>query len=99
MVRLELGRALRAAGRESEALVAFEGAVELSPDLAEGWRELSLLQAARGEALACDAAWARFEELSPEGARLREATQALANQRYAVAEELLRQALARRRRT
>jgi tetratricopeptide (TPR) repeat protein len=94
VVRLELGRALRAAGRESEALVAFEGAVELSPDLAEGWRELSLLHAARGEALACDAAWARFEELSPEGARLREATQALANQRYAVAEELLRQALA-----
>jgi tetratricopeptide (TPR) repeat protein len=95
VIRLELGRALRAAGRESEALAALERAVALSPDLADGWRELSLLHAARGEALACDAAWARFEELSPEGPRFSEARQALANQRYGVAEELLRQALAR----
>jgi tetratricopeptide (TPR) repeat protein len=95
VILLELARALRAAGRESEALAAFERAVELAPDLAEGWRELSLLHAARGEARACDAAWARFEELAPEGARFREATQALGNQRYAVAEELLRETLAR----
>jgi tetratricopeptide (TPR) repeat protein len=95
VIRCELGRALRAAGRESEALAAFERAVELAPELADGWRELSLLHAARGEALACDAAWARFEELSPEGARFSEATQALANQRFGAAEELLRQALAR----
>jgi predicted Zn-dependent protease len=95
VIHLELGRALRAAGRESEALAALERAVELAPDLAEGWRELSLLHAARGQAPACDAAWARFEALSPEGVRFSEATQALANRRYAAAEELLRQALAR----
>jgi tetratricopeptide (TPR) repeat protein len=95
VILLELGRALRAAGRESEALAALERCVALSPDLAEAWRELSLLHAARGDARECDAAWARFEELSPEGARFSEARQALANRRYAVAEGLLRQALAR----
>jgi tetratricopeptide (TPR) repeat protein len=95
VIRLELARALRAAQRESEALAALERAVELSADLAEGWRELSLLYAARGDASACDRAWARFEELSPEGARFSEAAQALASQRYGVAEELLRQTLAR----
>ncbi len=95
VILLELGRALRAAGRESEALAALERALSLAPDLADGWRELSLLHAARGEARSCDAAWARFEALTPEGARFSEASQALANQRYGVAEELLRQALAR----
>ncbi|HEV2284722.1 MAG TPA: sulfotransferase, partial [Steroidobacteraceae bacterium] len=64
-------------------------------DLAEGWRELSLLHAARGDALACDSAYARFEALAPESARLEEAVAALAEQRYDSAEELLRQALAR----
>jgi tetratricopeptide (TPR) repeat protein len=95
VILLELGRALRAVGREREALAELERAVELSPDLAEGWRELSLLYAARGETRACDAAWASFEKLSPESARLGEATQALVNQRYGMAEELLRQTLAR----
>ena len=95
VIRLELGRSLRAAGREPEALAALERSVELSPDLAEGWRELSLLHAARREALACDAAYARFEALSPEGPRLEEAGRALASRRYDAAEELLRQMLAR----
>ena len=95
VIRLELARALLAAGRASEALAELERALQLSPGLAEGWRELSLLHASRGDALACDRAWARFEELSPEGVRFSEAEQALANQRYGVAEELLRQALAR----
>ena len=52
---------------------ALERAVELAPDLAEAWRELSLLHAARGDTVACDAAYARFSRLAPEGARLGEA--------------------------
>jgi len=95
MIRLELGCALRAAGRDTEALAALERAVVLAPDLAEGWRELSLLYSARGDALACDTAHARFEALAPEGARLEEAVAALATQRYAAAEELLQRTLAR----
>jgi predicted Zn-dependent protease len=91
---LELGRALRDAGREADALATLERCVQLAPDLAEGWRELSLLHAARGEAQACDAAYARFEALAPEGARLEEATTALAGERYDTAEQLLRQRLA-----
>ena len=83
MIRLELGRALRAVGRDAEARVALERAVELAPDLAEAWRELSLLHAARGDTAACDAAYAHFERLAPAGTRLAEAAAALANERLA----------------
>jgi tetratricopeptide (TPR) repeat protein len=95
VIRLELGRALRAAGRDSEALAALERAVELAPDLAEAWRELSMLHAARGDTAACDAAYAHFDRLAPEGAGLTEAAAALANERLAAAEKLLQRALAR----
>ena len=93
VIRLELGRALRAAGCDSEALVALEQAVQLAPDLAEAWRELSLLHAARGDATACDVAYAHFDRLLPDGARLAEAAAALANERFAAAEELIERAL------
>ncbi len=95
VIRLELGRALRALGRDAEARVALERAVELAPDLAEAWRELSLLHAARGDTAACDAAYARFERLAPEGSRLTEAAAALATERLTTAEELLKRVLAR----
>jgi predicted Zn-dependent protease len=95
VIRLELGRALRAAGRDAEALVALERALELAPDLAEAWRELSLLHAARGDTAACDAAYAHYDRLAPGDSRLSEAATALANERLTAAEELLRHALAR----
>ncbi len=95
VIRFELGRALRGAGRDAEALAALERAVGLAPDLAEAWRELSLLHAARGDSAACDAAFARFERLTPEGSRLAEAAAALANERLTAAEEMLGRALAR----
>jgi tetratricopeptide (TPR) repeat protein len=95
VIRLELGRALHAQGRDAEALSVLEQAVQLAPDLAEAWRELSLLHGARGETLACDAAYARFDELAPENARLGEAATALANERLDAAEALLRRALER----
>jgi predicted Zn-dependent protease len=95
VIGLEFGRALRGAGRDAEALAALERAVELAPDLAEAWRELSMLHAARGDAAACDAAYARFERLAPEGSRLAEAAAALANERLSAAEEMLGRTLAR----
>lgn len=95
VIRLELGRALRAAGRDAEALGALERAVELAPDLAEAWQELSLLHAARGDTAACDAAYAHYERLAPADSRLREPAAALANERLTTAEDLLRRALTR----
>jgi tetratricopeptide (TPR) repeat protein len=97
VIRLELGRALRAAGGDAEALMALERAVELAPDLAEAWRELSQLHAVRGDTAACDAAYAHYDRLAPGDHRLSEAATALANERLTAAEELLRHALARSR--
>jgi tetratricopeptide (TPR) repeat protein len=94
VIRLELGRVQRAAGLGEEALGSLQRAVELAPDLAEGWRELSLLHATRGETVACDAAYARFERLAPEAARLSEAQRAIANESLTAAEALLKRALA-----
>ncbi len=93
VIRLELGRALHAAGRHNEAGVALERALELAPDLAQAWRELSLVHAARGDTSACDASWGRFEKLAPEEARLTEAAGALANERFEAAEALLQRAV------
>jgi predicted Zn-dependent protease len=93
VIHLEFARALRATGRDTEAIAALERALELAPQLAQAWRELSLLQAARGNSAACDAAYARFEQLAPEGTRLSEAATALSNERFDVAEQLLKRAL------
>jgi tetratricopeptide (TPR) repeat protein len=93
VVRLELGRALHAAGRDAEALVALGEAVRLAPDLAPAWRELSLLHAARHDPAACDAAWMRFEKLTPEAAAHTEAAAALANERLDAAAALLQRSL------
>ena len=96
VIRLELARALRAQGQQdARARVALEQAVMLAPDLAEAWRELSLLHAARGDMAACDIAYARFEKLAGEDPRLAEATAALANERFAAAEVFLKRALER----
>lgn len=94
VLRLELGRALHASGRDAESLVALGEAVRLAPDLALAWRELSLLHAARDEPAACDAAWARFEKLTPEAAHLAEAAAALASERLDAAAALLERTLA-----
>ncbi len=95
VIHLEFGRALCAAGREAEALVALERAAELAPDLAEAWREISVLRAARGDNAACDAAYVHYERLaSADNRRLKEAAYALATERLTTAEEFLRHALA-----
>jgi predicted Zn-dependent protease len=94
VIQLELGRALAAQGHAAQARLALERSTELAPDLAPAWRELSMLHAARGDTLACDAAYARFEQLSPEDGRLREAATAIENETLTIADGLLRRALA-----
>ena len=93
--RLEVARTLAALGRSDEALDAFTRATELEPDLAEAWRERSLLHAARAETRECDRAYARYAALVQEDAHLAEAGAALAVERYAAAEALLQAVLAR----
>ena len=77
-VQLELGRTLSIQGRDAEALSALKRAVELEPNLAEAWRELSALHARSGDADACDAAYAHFTHLAPPEQHLGEAHVALA---------------------
>jgi len=94
LIQLELGRTLAAQGRDTDALTALTRAVELEPDLAEAWRELSATHAARGDTAACDVAYARFNRLALPSQQLAEAGVALANNRLAAAESLLRRQLA-----
>jgi tetratricopeptide (TPR) repeat protein len=95
LTQLELGRTLRAQGRLTEALEALQRALALEPGLAQAWRELSLLHAARDESAECDRAYARFSSLHNEDAHLAEAAAALAQQRLAHAQALLQRALDR----
>jgi len=94
LIQLELGRTFAAQGRDAEALSALTRAVQVEPNLAEAWRELAALHAARGEPQACDAAYARFARLARPEQHLTEAGAALANNRLAAAESLLRRQLA-----
>jgi predicted Zn-dependent protease len=94
LIQLELGRTLAAQGRDTDALTALTRAVELEPDLAEAWRELSATHAARGDTAACDVAYAHFNRLALPSQPLAEAGVALANNRLAAAESLLRRQLA-----
>jgi predicted Zn-dependent protease len=95
VVQLELARALQLQGRGTEALASFERALDLQPDLAEGWREASLLYAAQGDTARCDAAYERYTRLVPEEPHLGEVGAALATERLDTAESLLRGELVR----
>jgi tetratricopeptide (TPR) repeat protein len=94
-IQFELGRTLAAEGSDAQALAALKRAVELEPNLAEAWRELAMLYARRGDADACDVAYAHFSRLAPPERHLAEAHAALANFRLDAAEALLRTQLTR----
>ena len=93
MVQLELGRAYRAAGKREQSLTSFRRVVELEPNLAEGWRELSSALAATGDDHGADLAYARYSAVMPDAPWLIEPAATLRDNRLAVAEELLRRHL------
>jgi predicted Zn-dependent protease len=93
VIHLELGRAFAAQGRDEQALTALARAVESEPNLAEAWQELAALHAACGDTAACDVAYDRYVQLAQPDQRLAEAAGALATDRLATAESLLRRQL------
>jgi tetratricopeptide (TPR) repeat protein len=93
IVQLELGRAHRAAANSEQALGAFRRAVELEPNLADGWLELSTALAATGDEQGADLAYARYGAVMPDPTWLSEPAAALRDSRLAAAEQLLRRHL------
>jgi predicted Zn-dependent protease len=92
-MQLELGRACAASGRGAEALAALRRAVALDAGLADAWQELAAQLFAAGETLAGDAAYARYNRLSPDPPELSDAIVALGENRLTTAEAMLRQRL------
>lgn len=94
VLRLELGRAYRAAGRMDDALTAMRQTVALRGGLAEGWRELAGLRFESGDEAGGDAAYLRYSRLLGNPAELTGALAAVAEGRFDAAERILQQRLA-----
>jgi predicted Zn-dependent protease len=95
LAHFELGRALLSQGRDADALTALTRAVELEPNLAESWRELAAVHAARGDIKSCDFAYENYVRLAAPEQRHSEAAAALATFRLDTADSLLRRHLGR----
>jgi len=95
LIQLELGQTLRKEGKNADALIALQKAVELEPDLAEAWREISMIQAARGDAAACDTAYDHYTRLADPEKHIAEAAAAFSLFRLDAAESLARKHLKR----
>jgi predicted Zn-dependent protease len=93
LIRLELARAYREAGRAAESVAALREALSMEPGLAEGWRELSAQLAAAGDEYGADVAYQRYSDLVPQPWQLAEPRAALAGNRVAAAEAMLRRTL------
>jgi tetratricopeptide (TPR) repeat protein len=93
LIRLELARAYREAGRAAESVAALREALSIEPELAEGWRELSSHLAAAGDEHGADMAYQRYADLAPQPWQLAEPGAALAGNRVAAAEAMLRRIL------
>lgn len=93
LIRLELARAYREAGRAPDSLAALREALAIEPALAEGWRELSLELAAAGDEYGADMAYQRYAGLASQPWHLAEPRVALADNRVAAAEAMLRRIL------
>jgi tetratricopeptide (TPR) repeat protein len=93
LAQFELGRTLASQGRNADALAALTRAVELEPSLAEAWRELAAVHAARGDTKSCDFAYENYVRLAAPELRLSEAAAALATSRLDAADSLLRRHL------
>lgn len=87
---LELGRARAAAGQHVEARAALRKAVDLNPELADGWRNLAEEHFIAGDMLAGDAAYREYIRLTPRHPpELNDAVAALAANRLRSAQSLL----------
>jgi tetratricopeptide (TPR) repeat protein len=93
LIRLELARAYRGAGRDAESVAALREALSIEPALAEGWRELSMQLAAAGDAPGADVAYQRYAAQAAQPWQLAEPALALADDRPAAAEAMLRRIL------
>ena len=92
-VQLDLGMALGRGGRGHDAIAALRAAVVLQPNLPQGWRALGDHLMAAGEQEAADAAYANHVRYSTHDPQLMDAAVALAEDRIADAEALLRERL------
>jgi tetratricopeptide (TPR) repeat protein len=93
MVHYERGLVLGMLRRGDEAVAALRRAVELGPQMADGWLALADHLSAIGDTDGADAAYARHLRFSARDPRLLEAGAALVDNRIAVAEALLREHL------
>jgi tetratricopeptide (TPR) repeat protein len=93
LVQLELGRTYAACARSREAKAALERAIELDPNLADAWRELSEQRLKLGEIACADAAYARYRRLATDPPDLADAYAALDQGRLETAEGLARRRL------
>jgi tetratricopeptide (TPR) repeat protein len=91
---LELGVARAEAGHLHEAIAALRRAVDLKPASADGWRFLADYLDADGDAVAADAARARYIKAATTDPRLTTAAAALVENNLPVADARLRSHLA-----
>ena len=93
VLQLELGRACAAAGRNAEAISAFEAALALDARLADAWHGLAAQRIIAGDTPGGDAAYTRYERLAPRSAQLSDAAAAIEEHRLDLAGALLQQRL------
>lgn len=93
LVQLELGRTYAACARGCEAKAVLERAVELDPNLADAWRELSEQRLQLGETAAADAAYTRYRRLATDPPDLADAYAAFDQGRLEAAEAVVRRRL------
>jgi tetratricopeptide (TPR) repeat protein len=93
VIQLELARTLVAQADVTAARATLELALRLQPNLAEGWRELSLLYAQANDPDRCDKAYARYVTLVRPGQQVSEAGSLLASGRLVAAQAILAVAL------
>ena len=86
----ELGAALGEAGRAPEAVAALQRALQLKPDMPDGWRLLADYLDVTGDAAAADQARAQFIKTANRDPRLMAAAKALCENELPRAEALLR---------
>lgn len=92
-LQLELGRACAAAGRNAEAISAFEAAVALDARLAEAWHGLAAQRFMAGDTRGGDLAYAQYDRVAPLPPEFNDAAIALGDRRLDVAIGILRQRL------